>query len=241
MYRQFGYLHTRVLLYKQCEIQDLENQLQDMDEKDEKDSERSRLALASRKRDDARKGAPRKTLLMKIDEKLKDYDELFMRMRCMSTVSKPRARNFLSLHNFMTNRRPITESEASFLNHGEDFVELIESPEAGWLDELVERVLNRVPCKATDFLFKSVEQYDKTDDPNIHYYSHERISTFVRLTITVLSAVILMVPVFVLFGVPKAKTMVKVVIVLAFTLAFAAAVSVFTKAKRHEVFAATAA
>jgi hypothetical protein len=241
MCRQFGYLHTRILLYRQAEIQELEKKLQALDDADWSGSAQSRKCLQSRKRDDAQPGAPRRELLFQIDEKLKEYDELVERTRRLSTVPKPSARNFASLYNFIYNKSALVNSECGFMKHGEDFVALVESPEAGWLDELVERILNRVPCRLTDFIFKSTEQYDKTDDPLIHYYSHERIGILVRLTITVLSAVILMVPVFVLFGVPSAKTQVKVLIVLAFTLAFSAAISVFTKAKRHEVFAATAA
>jgi hypothetical protein len=88
----------------------------------------------------------------------------------------------------------------------------------------------------------SPEQKNKTDNRFIHYYDRNRISTLVRLIITITAAVILIIPVFVLFGTSKTTSgMTKVLIIFLFTLAFAAALAVSTQAKKHEIFAATAA
>ena len=62
----------------------------------------------------------------------------------------------------------------------------------------------------------------------------------VRLTLTFIAVVLLMAPTTVLFVVPAHATL-KIVLIMLFTLLFSAAMSVFTKAKRHEMFAATAA
>jgi hypothetical protein len=51
---------------------------------------------------------------------------------------------------------------------------------------------------------------------------------------------LLVAPVVLLFSVQESNTL-KVVVLLSFTLFFCICISVFTKAKRHEVFAATAA
>jgi hypothetical protein len=74
MFRQFGYLHTRVLLYRQCELSNLEAQLSDLDDADA--DENNGVYLRSQRRDDARDGAPRKVLLDEIDEKLEKYGKL---------------------------------------------------------------------------------------------------------------------------------------------------------------------
>ena len=66
------------------------------------------------------------------------------------------------------------------------------------------------------------------------------MDTFVRLLITILAVALLMVPVVVLFR-DSEDTGIKIVVVLLFTLVFSMALSIFTKAQRHEVFAATAA
>jgi len=74
----------------------------------------------------------------------------------------------------------------------------------------------------------------------VHLYSKERIDILVRLVITLLAVSLLMAPVVVLFSVQEQGN-IKIAVVLLFTFFVSAALSVFTKAKRHEVFAATAA
>src|SRR5438045_9704725 len=72
MCRRYGWLHNRVMLYRQDELQQLEKDLMEMDAADADVDPR---ALKSRKRDDRREGAPRKALIEEIDEKLKQYGE----------------------------------------------------------------------------------------------------------------------------------------------------------------------
>ena len=73
MCRQFGFLHQRVLLYRQDELRDLEDQLIRLDDKD---AEEMPKVLRSRKLDDAREGRCRRILIQSIDEKLKEYGNL---------------------------------------------------------------------------------------------------------------------------------------------------------------------
>jgi hypothetical protein len=89
MCRRFGFLHTRVLLYRlgppnhiqlealliskvirQDEIRELEDQLIRLDSEDKDENP---LWLQSRKLDDAREGGDRRALIKEIDEKLKEY------------------------------------------------------------------------------------------------------------------------------------------------------------------------
>ena len=71
MCRRFGFLHSRVLLYRQDELTKLEKNLIAMDEED---NEIYPLALLSRKTDDARdEEFSRKSLINTIDKKLKEY------------------------------------------------------------------------------------------------------------------------------------------------------------------------
>ena len=71
MCRRFGFLHTRVMLYRQDELASLERQLVLMDEED---VDLDPLALKSRDRDDQRPEQPsRKSLIQIIDDKLKEY------------------------------------------------------------------------------------------------------------------------------------------------------------------------
>lgn len=74
MCRRFGFLHSRVLLYRQDELSKLETTLIQMDELDKRDCP---LSLRSRKTDEERgdidEEYTRKTLIKKIDDKLKEY------------------------------------------------------------------------------------------------------------------------------------------------------------------------
>lgn len=71
MCRRFDFLHTRVLLHRQDELAEMEKALIAMDDEDQ---ELDQLSLESRRRDDQRPEEPsRKSLMTKIDGKLKDY------------------------------------------------------------------------------------------------------------------------------------------------------------------------
>lgn len=77
MCRRFGWLHSRVLLYRQAELAEYEEKLLDMDEEDI--TYREGKTLKSRKDDDGRVGIEeqytRKTLINEVDTKLKEYRE----------------------------------------------------------------------------------------------------------------------------------------------------------------------
>lgn len=67
-----------MLLYRQDELSKLEDTLVALDQEDAETDDASRLALMSRKTDEARQEDPRysrKTLIQKIDDKLKQYGE----------------------------------------------------------------------------------------------------------------------------------------------------------------------
>lgn len=90
------------------------------------------------------------------------------------------------------------------------------------------------------FLLSSPEERKKTDDEYVQLYSKYRVDVLARLILTVVAVVLLMVPTAVLFLVQE-HGILKIMLIMIFTMLFSAALSVFTKAKRHEMFAATAA
>ncbi len=71
MCRRFGFLHSRVLLYRQDELYQLEKRLLALDEAD---AEECPMVLKSRQADNEQdEEQMRKILIGKIDEKLKEY------------------------------------------------------------------------------------------------------------------------------------------------------------------------
>ncbi len=88
-------------------------------------------------------------------------------------------------------------------------------------------------------IFTSSEQTRQTDDDHLHLCSKRRIDMVVRLVLVLITVALLVGPSAVLFLVEGHSTL-KICLILIFTLLFAAALSVCTKAKRHEMLAAAA-
>jgi hypothetical protein len=73
-YRRFGYLQSRLLLYKQDELRSLEEELDCLDKEDD-DNIMMKRYLKSRDLD-AKRGGERIELLQKIETKFKEYGKL---------------------------------------------------------------------------------------------------------------------------------------------------------------------
>jgi hypothetical protein len=167
-------------------------------------------------------------------------DELVIRCKSLASLKRTTSRDYQSLANWIHNEKPLSQEESEFVDCKEDFIALCEPQEGGWFDGLIEDTLSKIPCKLTRLLFTSADQRRKSPDPYIKYYSKSRIDLLVRVIICLLAVALLVAPVVLLFNVPENNGL-KILVVLSFTLFFCICISVFTKAKRHEVFAATAA
>lgn len=183
-------------------------------------------------------------------------------------MEKPSNRNFTSFRNWINNTEPLSRKETEFVKHCDDFVALDPGEEGGWIDGILEDCLSCLPrhlaqvnihsscsTKAVKIFFSPVrltslhvvqklltsdEQLKKSDGAYLHLYSKTRINFLVRLTLTVISVLLLMAPTALLFLV-RGHGKLKIVLVMIFTLIFGVTLGVFTKAKHHEMFAATAA
>jgi hypothetical protein len=163
-----------------------------------------------------------------------------MRCKSLASLTRTTSRNYQSLANWIHNEKPLSQEESEFVDCKDDFIALCEPPEGSWFDGLIEDLLSKIPCKLTRLLFTSADQRRKSPDPYIKYYSKSRIDLLVRVVVCLLAVALLVLPVVLLFVVSESNVM-KIVVLLSFTLFFCVCISVFTKAKRHEVFGATAA
>lgn len=238
MCRRFSFLHSRVLLHRQDELAEMEKTLLAMDDED---VDLDELALGSRRRDDERTEEPsRSSLINKIDAKLRDYDELALRVRSMVAVPRPSERDYRSFYRWIDNEKPLCREETKFVKHHDDFMALAEKQEGGWFDGVLEDALSVFPRSFTRYILSTAEERRKTDDEYVQLYSKKRVDLLVRLILTIFTVALLMAPTAVLFLVPE-HAVVKLVVIVVFTMLFSAALGIFTKAKRHEMFAATAA
>lgn len=98
----------------------------------------------------------------------------------------------------------------------------------------------------TEDLSAEQENSGKREKKYEIYYTPSRIAKLVNSILTLLILIILVLPIYVLYhmisdvGTDRAYV-ISIGILLVFTLAFSAVLSLFTKAKRHEILAAAAA
>ncbi|MCJ1431896.1 hypothetical protein MMC27_001252 [Xylographa pallens] len=248
IYRRFGFLHARLLLNKQDELRALESDLRAVDRQDWNDVNRQRY-LKSRTKDNARELAAnatsRKQLLETIEKKALEYGQLLLQAQQLVSLNRPANRDHRSVINMMENHTPLFEAEASFIYEKEDLITLRPGRETAFLDAFVERMLQMCHCKPIQRMFCSEETRLKSDDANLHYFTRERINAFVTFIITCFILVVLIVPIWALYHITtntngSATSPTCLGVLLVSTLIFSAILSLFTKARRHEILAAAA-
>lgn len=95
-------------------------------------------------------------------------------------------------------------------------------------------------------LMRSLQRdLEKTDDPNVHYFSKHRQDCLNTTILCLVLLSLLVLPVYVLFRLlkthPDEKAYTESIgVMIIFMLLFSGVLSFFTKAKRHEIFAAAA-
>ncbi|MCJ1388726.1 hypothetical protein MMC18_001575 [Xylographa bjoerkii] len=234
--RKFGELHLRVLLHRQDELAELEDDLERLDKDDYSDDFKK---LKSRRRDYA-VDSDRKDLLTKIEEKLAAYDELLLRIQQIHSIKRPTRRNQSSLYNWIRDNRLLAESESVWIRHGDDLAALANDQEHGWFGGFVEDTLIKLSRTATMAVFRTREQHIKSGHEIIVLLSRKRFNAFIYVLITIIATALLLFPVFILDRVVR-DGVDQLLVIFAFTLAFAACCSIFTNARKQEVFGAAAA
>ncbi|MCJ1225668.1 hypothetical protein MMC12_002317 [Toensbergia leucococca] len=232
-YRQYRYLRHRCMLHLQDELSTMERKLHRLDADDH------HLNLKSRNRDDNQKWPKRKELLANIQNKLQEYDDMLFRARELMKLKKPTNRNRRSYSNYIQNHQLLAGDDREFIRHGEDLVALGGDLEDSWFNGIVEETMKTISKPISKLLFQTKVQRYRTDDKLLTYFAKTRLDTLARLVLTVIGTLLLMIPVFVLYA-WREDGVDKDMVVLVFTFVFAIFLAIFTRAKRHEVFAATA-
>ncbi|KAH7121196.1 hypothetical protein B0J11DRAFT_590106 [Dendryphion nanum] len=249
IYRGFNYLHSRVILELQDELRCLEKDLNSMDKMDTKNGKSERVTARAKDLSWARReGKPSKRaeLLEKIRSKLVNYDEVLVKARELNTFQRPSKRDYRSIRRWFSMEKPLSYSqEEEFIRRKEDLVTLRQGREWAGFDGLIEELIRKCHCKLTQKLFATPELREKTNNECIYYYSASRIEKLVGLIITLVVFILLVLPVVAMYKLTcignRNSTFDAVGVLVVFTLLFSAAMSLLTKAKRHELFAASAA
>lgn len=169
-----------------------------------------------------------------------NLDDALQRLHFVSALRPPTARNTASFTNWNIHRNKLASGDASFLSHRSDMVALAPTTEYNRLDGFVEDCLMTfLPQPLLRRMLTSEEQKLKSNDLNMRLFSKKRVEILVRLILITAVVFMLVGPSAVLF-LWEGHAGVKVGLICLFTLMFASAVGVCTRAKRHEMLAATA-
>jgi hypothetical protein len=144
---------------------------------------------------------------------------------------------------YLYDKNPLRLEEQVWIQYREDLVTLRPGREHAWLDAAIERILKRLQFLQPLFCSKDTKR--KTDGTAM-YFTKSRVDLLASTIIAIMILVLLVLPIYILYhlvssmGTGKTDS-ICIGTLLIFTLAFSAAVSLFTRAKRHEALAAAAA
>ncbi|KAF1850160.1 uncharacterized protein K460DRAFT_273358, partial [Cucurbitaria berberidis CBS 394.84] len=140
VYRRFGFLQSRLLLDKQETLRGLEEALDKLDKREAKaDLKRPMTTDLPHKEVE-----PRRKLLAAIEGEFTAYANLLDTAAKMMALNHPSRADFQSVQNYMDNRQPLLEAEASWVRKKEDLITLRVGREHAWLDSGIEKLLKSV-------------------------------------------------------------------------------------------------
>jgi len=243
-YRRFGHVQSRLLLEAQDDLRRLESELDDLDVDETADNKQ---ALCSRELHNASWSPQRQSLMKDLKVAYNEYATLMGSAQTLLSLNRPTKGEWTSVENFINNQKPVRGEEYSFIYCKEDLVTLHPGREHAWLDTQVEKLLKLFDGPLVQRLFCSEETKQKAGagKGDEVYLTRERIEICVNCIIISMILVLLVVPVYILYHLTNGPNTTRLNalcmgVLLIFTLLFAAELSFFTRAKRHEILAAAA-
>ncbi|KAF1963711.1 hypothetical protein CC80DRAFT_397118 [Byssothecium circinans] len=241
VYRRFGFIQSRLLLEKQDELRELEEGLDRLDRREAKVNPKKPMTrdlpedqLASRRR-----------LFAVLETKFCAYANLVDAAQKMVSLNRPSRGDLASVQNYMHRQKPVMQVEDSWAEKEEDLITLRGGREHAWLDASIEKLLRWFHCSLLEAIFGDERTRQKTSGIAV-YYSHAQITRLANCIITSMVLILLVVPIYTLYHLindvhtERAYAICMGVLCVS-TLAFSAVLSLFTRAKRHEILAAAAA
>jgi hypothetical protein len=162
-----------------------------------------------------------------------------------AAMSKPAGKDYKSVQNWIWRSNPLDEVSRSWIRMKEDLVTLRPGREHAWLDAFIEHLLKWLDCSLVRYIFCSAETRQKGAGNEV-YFTRRRIDRLAAIIITLMLLILLIVPVVVLYRLvdsmgSRRTDALCIGTLLIFTMAFSAVLSLFTRARRHEILAASAA
>jgi hypothetical protein len=184
----------------------------------------------------------------KIEKSFCSYANILTAAGQLVDFNKPAESEYNSVDSFRKDE-PLCDEENHWLDYKEDLLTLRPGRDHAWLDTSIEHLLRWLRCPLIEYIFCSPETKQKTEGrpPKTEvYYTRSRIDRLVAVIIMAIILALLIIPIYLLYhlvnnlGNPRSGGTCLGVLLVA-TLAFSAILSLFTKAKRHEILGAAAA
>ncbi|GAB7325601.1 hypothetical protein MBLNU13_g09592t1 [Cladosporium sp. NU13] len=243
IYRRFGYLQSRLLLEKQDVLRVLEQRLDQYDREHATTSYTRTLS--------ADELMPRQSLLEEIENAFNSYATVLKSSQQLLAINRPTDPEYRSVQTYISNNNPLHATEQDYIRHKHDLITLRPGRDHAWLDRTIDRSLQILhkPFPFLNRIFCSPEDALKSRSGDEVYYTQSRIDLCASSLITFMIVALLIVPIYLLYNLVKDTdgklddhaTGVCIAILLVCTLLFSAVLSVFTRAKRHEILGAAAA
>ncbi|KUL83695.1 hypothetical protein ZTR_07476 [Talaromyces verruculosus] len=235
IYRKFGELAARNLLYLQCELLVLERQLNDLDQNDTKsddmdlkDAARTWETFTQQYEDGIKEANDRMDMITRLRAKLKEYNEALLLQREIMKLERPNKRVLDAYREWFKTPYPALGGRAkTVLDNSDDLVALNMVSEADYLSILLRR---HWPVK---------EELCRGGLHCIGRFDEKSISTTAAIISILVAAILLLGSIISLYF--TTNNAVRLGLVATFTIAFALSVCLMTNARRAEIFTATAA
>ncbi|KAK6532543.1 hypothetical protein TWF281_006730 [Arthrobotrys megalospora] len=244
VFRRFGRLHTQLLLYRQADIEEIEEELAELDMVEAEQARmqgklENTLNRSWRKEKDL--DEYRVELVKRLRKSMKAYDDELFRFKQKLALKEPVDWQINNIETWMNNQHPhpLVPTESKFLKNKSDVCALRPSSEdsAVLTDTLRTWAQNSFRC--LPWMFKKKGNPASYEDPSIVYYNTDWQDGLGRLAYATLVSAVLIAGVIVLFYVESDEGRLAVLCVS--TLLCGIVMALFTTAKKGEIMGATAA
>ncbi|KAK6358143.1 hypothetical protein TWF730_007497 [Orbilia blumenaviensis] len=243
VFRRFSRLHAQLLLYRQADLEEIEEDLIELDMIEAEEARNAGNPANSLNRSWKREKQfeeYRVDLVKRLRKSMKAYDDELLRYKQKLALKDAAEWQIQNIENWMANERPrpLVPTESKFLEDKGDVCALQASSEdsAVLTDALRTWARDAFGC---GWLFRKKGNPASYGDPAITYYNTNWKNALMRLVYATLVSAILIAGVIVLFYVKSDEGRLAVLCVS--TLLCGVVMALFTTAKKGEIMGATAA
>ncbi|KAJ9605802.1 hypothetical protein H2200_009651 [Cladophialophora chaetospira] len=237
IFRRFGFLRTRLMLYHQDILAEVEAELDALD-RSSLDTERTKNWLGSRRDDEG----PRKQLFEKLEKQLEVYDNLLKSSAAIYKLqAAPVDTHRQSVVNHIWNDGRLKAPDRAYILHIDDLAYLNPEPEFTWFQDFIRYLLHWVEPLVKNLFRNEVQKLKLAKDKmKISLYEKTRINRVIDSMFTLFVVALMMGSAMVLRSIDTSDWYARNGALAMFATSFALMWATATDAGRQEVVLVTA-